>query len=86
MPLDHRVLAGCILWPRRHRAASSGAEALKAIDERCPNLVLAAHPLPGVGGTEITAIIKARAGPKPLRTQMRKSLMTGVNEQRILTN
>jgi CheY-like chemotaxis protein len=37
--------------------ASSGAEALKVIDERCPDLVLAAHPLPGVGGTEITAII-----------------------------
>jgi len=42
---------------------SSGAEALQAIDQRCPDLVLAAHPLPALDGIELTAIIKARPNP-----------------------
>jgi CheY-like chemotaxis protein len=42
---------------------SSGAEALRAIDQRCPDLVLAVHPLPALDGIELTAIIKARPNP-----------------------
>ena len=42
---------------------SSAAEALRAIDKRCPELVLAAHPLPALDGLELTAIIKARPHP-----------------------
>jgi CheY-like chemotaxis protein len=44
-------------------SASSGAEALQAIDRCRPDLVLTAHPLPAVGGIELTAIIKARPNP-----------------------
>jgi len=43
--------------------ASSGAEALKVIDRKCPDLVLAAHPLATLGGIELTAMIKARPNP-----------------------
>jgi CheY-like chemotaxis protein len=43
--------------------ASSGAEALQSINTRRPDLVLAAHPLPTLGGIELTAIIKARPNP-----------------------
>jgi len=44
-------------------SVSSGAEALQAIDKRCPDLVLAAHPLPALDGIELTAIIKVRPNP-----------------------
>lgn len=43
--------------------ASSGAEALQAVANRCPHLVLAAHPLAALGGTEVAAMIKARSNP-----------------------
>jgi CheY-like chemotaxis protein len=42
---------------------SSGAEALHAIEKRCPDLVLAAHPPPALDGLELTAVIKARPNP-----------------------
>ena len=44
-------------------SAASGAEALQAIDRRCPELVLAAHPLQALDGLQLTAIIKARPNP-----------------------
>jgi len=44
-------------------AASSGADALRAVRARLPDLVLAAHPLVALDGIELTAIIKARANP-----------------------
>jgi len=43
--------------------ASSGAEAMQAIANRCPDLVLAAHPLAALGGRELPAILKARSNP-----------------------
>ena len=42
---------------------SSGAEVMQAIDRRRHDLVIVAHPLPGLGGTELTAIIKAVPHP-----------------------
>lgn len=44
-------------------SASSGADALRAIEKSVPDLVLAAHPMPGLGGVELAAIIKARPNP-----------------------
>lgn len=44
-------------------SAASGAEALQAIEHRCPDLVLAAHPLPALDGIALTAVIKARPNP-----------------------
>lgn len=42
---------------------SSGAEVMQAIDRRRHDLVIVAHPLPVLGGTVLTAIIKARPHP-----------------------
>jgi CheY-like chemotaxis protein len=42
---------------------SSAAEALQAIGTRAPDLMVATHPMPALGGIELTAIIKSR--PKP---------------------
>src|SRR5688500_7992119 len=44
-------------------AASSAAEALVSIHRKSPDLVLIAHPLPALDGTELAAIIKARPNP-----------------------
>lgn len=44
-------------------SASSGADALKAVEKSVPDLVLAAHPMPALGGVELAAIIKARPNP-----------------------
>jgi CheY-like chemotaxis protein len=44
-------------------SAASGAEALKAVEKRIPDLVLAAHPMPVLGGIELGAIVKARPNP-----------------------
>lgn len=44
-------------------SASSGADALKAMEKGAPDLVLAAHPMPALGGVELAAIIKARPNP-----------------------
>ena len=44
-------------------SVASGAEALRSIGHRCPDLVLAAHPLAALDGIALTAVIKAR--PKP---------------------
>jgi len=43
--------------------ASSGAGALRAVETRLPDLVLAVHPLVALDGIELTAIIKARPNP-----------------------
>jgi CheY-like chemotaxis protein len=42
---------------------ASAAEALQLIATRCPDLVLAAHPLPAAGGSSLAAAIKARPNP-----------------------
>ncbi len=42
---------------------SSAAEALQAIGRQTPDLMVATHPMPALGGIELTAIIKSR--PKP---------------------
>ena len=44
-------------------SASSGADALSAVGRSLPHLVLAAHPMPGLGGVELAAILKARPNP-----------------------
>jgi CheY-like chemotaxis protein len=44
-------------------SASSGAEALRAVEKSAPDLVLAAHPMPVLGGVELAAIVKARPNP-----------------------
>jgi CheY-like chemotaxis protein len=44
-------------------SAATADEALAAIDERRPDLVLAAHPLPEVDGIELARQLKARQDP-----------------------
>jgi CheY-like chemotaxis protein len=44
-------------------AASSGADALRAVAKSVPDLVLTAHPMPGLGGVELAALLKARPNP-----------------------
>jgi CheY-like chemotaxis protein len=44
-------------------SAASVSEALEAIDERRPDLVLAAHPLPGVDGIALARHVKAQRNP-----------------------
>lgn len=44
-------------------SVASSAEALRAIDHSCPDLVLAAHPLPALDGIALTTVIKARPNP-----------------------
>ena len=44
-------------------SAASVDEALAAIDERRPDLVLAAHPLPEVDGIQLARQLKARQNP-----------------------
>jgi len=44
-------------------SAASADEALAAIDERRPDLVLASHPLPELDGIEIARQLKARQNP-----------------------
>jgi len=44
-------------------SASSGADALRALERSAPDLVLAAHPMPGLGGVELAAVLKARPNP-----------------------
>jgi len=44
-------------------SAASGAEALKAVEKRIPDLVLPAHPMPVLDGIELGAIVKARPNP-----------------------
>jgi len=61
--------------------ASSGAEALQAIDRRCPDLVLAAHPLPALDGIALTALIKARPNP-PLIVLITAGSAMGLDLQR----
>lgn len=43
--------------------AASGADAQRAVEKSVPDLVLAAHPMPALGGFELAAIIKARPNP-----------------------
>jgi CheY-like chemotaxis protein len=44
-------------------SAASGAEALKAVEKRIPDLVLPAHPMPVLDGIELGAIVKAQPNP-----------------------
>jgi CheY-like chemotaxis protein len=44
-------------------SVASAAEALRAIEDRCPDLVLAAYPLPALDGIALTAVIKRRPNP-----------------------
>jgi CheY-like chemotaxis protein len=44
-------------------SAASGAAALNAVEKSAPDLVLAAHPMPALGGVELASIIKARPNP-----------------------
>lgn len=44
-------------------SAASADEALVAIDERRPDLVLASHPLPELDGIELARQLKARQDP-----------------------
>ena len=44
-------------------SVSSAAETLQIVDKRCPDLVLAAHPVPALDGVGITALLKARPNP-----------------------
>lgn len=44
-------------------SVSSGTDALQAVEKGRPDLVLAAHPMPGLSGIELAAIIKARPNP-----------------------
>jgi len=44
-------------------SAASGAEALTAVEKSVPDLVLAAHPMPALGGVELASIVKARPNP-----------------------
>jgi CheY-like chemotaxis protein len=45
--------------------APSGADALQAVEKRRPDLVLAADPMPALGGVELAAITKARGSVLP---------------------
>jgi len=65
-PSSRSVIAGWLDEFFGHvgiEAAATGAQALQAIERRCPDLVLAAHPLPALDGIELTALIKARPNP-----------------------
>ena len=44
-------------------SVSSATQALQSADQRSPDLVLAAHPLPAVDGVGLTALLKARPNP-----------------------
>ena len=44
-------------------SVASGAAALLRMENRRPDLVLAAHPMPAPGGAELAARIKARPNP-----------------------
>jgi CheY-like chemotaxis protein len=44
-------------------SAASGADALQAMEKRRPDFVLAAHPMPALGGIELAVMIKARPNP-----------------------
>jgi len=44
-------------------SAASADEALSVIEQRRPDLVLAAHPLPEIGGIELARQVKARPNP-----------------------
>jgi CheY-like chemotaxis protein len=44
-------------------SAASGGEALDAIERRCPELVLATHPMPIVSAIELARVIKGRPNP-----------------------
>jgi CheY-like chemotaxis protein len=44
-------------------SAASADEALAAIEERRPDLVLAAHPLPEIDGVALARQVKARPNP-----------------------
>lgn len=65
-PVSRSVISGWLDEFFGHveiEAASSGANALRAVQARLPDLVLAAHPLVALDGIELTAIIKARPNP-----------------------
>jgi CheY-like chemotaxis protein len=44
-------------------SAASGTEALAAIEQRKPDLVLAAHPMPDMDGIVLTQCVKSQANP-----------------------
>lgn len=61
-------------------SVASATEALLVVDNRCPDLVLAAHPLPALDGIGLTAVIKARPN-SPLIVVLTASCAAGLDLQ-----
>jgi CheY-like chemotaxis protein len=54
-------------------SAASVAEALAAIEARRPDLVLAAHPMPGVDGIALARHVKAQSNPPAVVVMTKQS-------------
>jgi len=61
-------------------AVSSAAEALQAIGTHPADLMVAAHPVPALGGIELTAMIKSRPNP-PVIVLVTAGSATGLDLQ-----
>jgi CheY-like chemotaxis protein len=71
-----RTLRKLILQKQGYQvtAVASGAEALEALDQTSIDLVLTDQMMPGMTGTELTKLVKAR------RPEMPVILISGMNE------
>src|SRR5687767_14325686 len=59
---------------------SSPGEALQAIGDHAPDLMVAAHPMPALGGIALTAMIKSRPHP-PVIVLLTAGPATGLDLQ-----